>query len=153
MLRLLSALACSFVILGCNRPAPDLREWKASDHDHTSDPGQGQVEVRPDAGSPLAALGINEVAIVAWEQNCMKCHGTMGAGDGPQAAMTHPRDLTDPAWQTATTDEAIARIIREGRGRMPGFALPATTIDTLVRLVRLFDARRRNANSGGAAQQ
>ncbi len=150
-MRLLHALACSFVILGCDRPAPDLREWKPSDHDHTSDPGQGQVEVRPDAGSPLAALGINEVAIVAWEQNCAKCHGTMGAGDGPQGPMTHARDLTSSEWQSATSDEAIARTIREGRGRMPGFSLPASTVETLVRLVRLFDARRRN--SGGAAQQ
>jgi mono/diheme cytochrome c family protein len=150
-LRLIFSLVCSFALLACNKAAPDLREWKASDHDHTSDPGQGQVEVRPDAGSPLAALGIDEVAVVAWEQNCAKCHGAMGGGDGPQAPMTHARDLTNPEWQKATSDQAIAQTIRQGRGRMPAFPLPPATIDTLVRLVRLFDASRRNA--AGAQQQ
>lgn len=139
----LAALAA----LACDRPASDLREWQRSDHDHTEQPNAAQVEVRPDAGSPLAAQGLDEVTLASWKTNCVKCHGTVGAGDGPQGPMTRARDLTDGAWQASTTDEAIAAAIRNGRGRMPAFPLPEATITSLVRLVRLFDARRRPAEA------
>ena len=133
----------ALVAVACDRPKSDLREWQRTDHDHTEQPSAGQVEVRPDAGSPLAAQGLDEVTLASWKANCVKCHGTVGAGDGPQGPMTRARDLTDGAWQAATTDEAIAAVIRNGRGRMPGFQLPDATVKSLVRLVRLFDARRR----------
>lgn len=121
------------------------------DHDHTTNPSATQVEVGQDAGSPLASLGIDEVTLVTWKQNCVVCHGTIGAGDGPQGAMTGVRNLTDPAWQASATDESIARAIREGRGRMPAFKLPEPTIQALVRLVRLFDPNRKNEAAPHAA--
>ena len=133
------------MLFACERPAADLREWRVSDHDHTSNPNATQVEVKPDAASPLAAQGVDEVTIVTWQENCAKCHGTVGAGDGPQGPMTHARDLTSPEWQAATTDAAIAQCIRDGRGRMPAFKLPDSTIASLVRLVRLFNASPRGA--------
>lgn len=139
-------LGATLLLAACDRAPSDLREWRVTDHDHTSNPNATQVEVRPDAGNPLAAQGIDEVTIVTWKENCAKCHGTVGAGDGPQGPMTRPRDLTDPEWQAATTDAAIAQVIREGRGRMPAFNLPNATVTSLVRLVRLFDARRQAAN-------
>lgn len=132
----------------CERAPSDLREWRVSDHDHTTNPNATQVEVKPDAGSPLAAQGVDEVTIVTWKENCAKCHGTVGAGDGPQGPMTHARDLTSPEWQAATSDAVIAQVIREGRGRMPAFKLPDATVASLVRLVRLFDARRPAAAVG-----
>ena len=98
-----------------------------------------------DGTNTLSSLGIDEVTLVAWRENCAKCHGAMGAGDGPQGPMTHARDLSDGAWQAATNDETIAKTIREGRGMMPAFKLPDSTVSALVRLVRLFDVRRRNA--------
>lgn len=144
-MRITTLFFLALALGACDRPASDLREWKVSDHDHTKDPNAAQVEVKPDAGSPLAAQGLDEVTIVSWKENCSKCHGMYGAGDGPQAAMTRPRDLTDSAWQAATNDEAIAAVIRNGRGRMPAFQLPDSTIASLVRLIRLFDARHRAA--------
>jgi mono/diheme cytochrome c family protein len=132
------SLAC-----GCSREASDLREWKVSDHDHTSNPGAAQVEVKQDAGSPLAVYGIDEVTVVAWEQSCATCHGAQGAGDGPQGPITKARDLTDAAWHASVTDESIAQTIRNGRGMMPPSRLPEATIQSLVRLVRLLDPRRR----------
>jgi cytochrome c oxidase cbb3-type subunit 3 len=135
-------LATALLVSACDRAPSDLREWRVSDHDHTSNPNETQVEVKPDAGSPLAAQGLDEVTIVTWKENCAKCHGTVGAGDGPQGPMTGTRDLTDPEWQAATTDATIAQSIRNGRGRMPAFNLPDATVTSLVRLVRLFDARR-----------
>lgn len=136
-------------LVACERPAADLREWRVSDHDHTSNPNATQVEVKPDAGSPLAAQGVDEVTIVTWKENCAKCHGAVGAGDGPQGPMTHARDLSSPEWQAATSDAMIAQSIRDGRGRMPAFKLPDSTIESLVRLVRLFDARKREAAAQG----
>jgi mono/diheme cytochrome c family protein len=132
------SLAC-----GCSRQASDLREWKVSDHDHTSNPGAAQVEVKQDAGSPLAVYGIDEVTVVAWEKSCATCHGAQGAGDGPQGPITKARDLTDAAWHASVTDESIAQTIRNGRGMMPPSRLPEATVQSLVRLVRLLDPRRR----------
>ena len=130
------------LLAACNRAPSDLREWRASDHDQSDNPAQeGQV----DGTNTLSSLGIDEVTLVAWRENCAKCHGAMGAGDGPQGPMTHARDLSDGTWQAATNDETIAKTIREGRGMMPAFKLPDSTVSALVRLVRLFDVRRRNA--------
>jgi hypothetical protein len=65
--------------------------------------------------------------------------------------MTKARDLSDPAWQDSTSDEQIALSIQRGRGSMPGFPLPESTIASLVRLVRLFDARGPNATASATA--
>lgn len=137
-----SASVCALGAGACNKAPSDLREWRASDHDQPENPAQeGQV----DGTNTLSSLGIDEVTLVAWRENCARCHGAMGGGDGPQGPMTHARDLSDGAWQAATSDESIAKTIREGRGMMPGFKLPDSTVSALVRLVRLFDVRRRNA--------
>lgn len=121
-----------------------------SDHDQPENPAQeGQV----DGTNTLASFGIDEVTLVAWQENCVRCHGAMGAGDGPQGPMVHARNLTDSAWQAATTDDVIAKTIREGRGLMPAFKLPDSTVKALVRLVRLFDVSRRKAAEEGAGAE
>ncbi|HYO97958.1 MAG TPA: cytochrome c [Polyangiaceae bacterium] len=137
-----TSLAAGLLLLGCNSPPEDAREWRASDHDHTSNPRADQVEVQQGAAPPPPAKGVDEVTIVAWSQNCSRCHGTVGRGDGPQGPATRPRDLTDAAWQSSVSDESIAQVIRNGRGMMPAFPLPEATVQSLVRLVRLFDARQ-----------
>ncbi|MFO7181859.1 MAG: c-type cytochrome [Pseudomonadota bacterium] len=149
----LLGVACLLLATGCDRAPNDLREWTPADHDHTQNPGSGQVEVKPGAQSPLAAHGIDEVTLVTWTQNCTSCHGQVGAGDGPQGPLTRARNLTDPVWQAATSDEAIARAIREGRGTMPGFKLPDSTVQGLVRLVRLLDSSRQTRSAHAADTQ
>ena len=134
-----STILC-LLLLGCHSTPEDTREWRVSDHDHTSNPRADQVEVQQGAAAPAPAQGVDEVTIVAWSQNCSRCHGTVGRGDGPQGPATRPRDLTDAAWQSSVTDESIAQVIRNGRGLMPAFQLPEPTVLSLVRLVRLFDA-------------
>lgn len=124
---------------GCNETPADLREWRPTDHDHTANPNADQVQVT-DAGSSEPGHGLDDVTIVAWQQNCTGCHGTLGRGDGPQGPMLHAADLSRPDWQAATTDEAIAATIRQGRGKMPAFPLPETTITRLVQLIRMLDA-------------
>lgn len=139
--------------LGCQSAPENLREWRPSDHDHTTEPGNDQVAVQPDGGSApeLAALGLDEVSLVAWQQNCVRCHGVIGRGDGPQGPPLKATDLTDAAWQRSVKDEQIARTIREGRGLMPPFALPDSTVAGLVRLIRLLDiSRARHGHDAGA---
>jgi hypothetical protein len=130
--------------LGCNRGADELREWKASDHRHTS---ESKSENGPEApqvtGSAQAPLpGLDEVTIATWRRACVGCHGQLGHGDGPQGPMVRARDLSDSAWQAATPDAQIKESISKGRGKMPAFPLPASTLDGLLHLVRLFDRER-----------
>jgi hypothetical protein len=60
--------------------------------------------------------------------------------------MVKPRDLSDPAWQASITDEQIAASIVHGKGQMPPFAaLPSSTVNSLVKLVRRLSARPEGA--------
>jgi cytochrome c oxidase cbb3-type subunit 3 len=149
-----AALGLLLAISGCNSPPADLRTWRAEDHDHTTNPGQDQVVAGPDAGpSPeLARVGLDEVTVTAWGQNCTRCHGQIGRGDGPQGPMFKAPDLTNPTWQRSVTDEGIANTIKNGRGQMPPFsALPEATIQSLVRLVRLLDSSEVPEAQGSAS--
>jgi hypothetical protein len=128
-------------LVGCNQNPPGLRPWRVTDHDHTENPNADQVQVT-DAGSTEPGHGLDDVTIVAWQQNCTSCHGSIGRGDGPQGPMVHASDLSRPDWQASVTDDAIATTIRLGRGRMPAFNLPEATIQRLVQLVRMLDASR-----------
>jgi len=137
------SLSLAAFTFACNSAPADLRPWKASDHDHTANPNADQVQVT-DAGSAAnAKLGLDEVTIVAWQQNCTTCHGPLGRGDGPQGQLVHASDLSRPDWQASVTDEAIAATIRQGRGRMPAFNLPDITVTHLVALIRMLDPNRR----------
>jgi len=140
-------------LLGCDRAPSDLREWRPSDHKHTSEAKpENEGESPQVSGSSEAPLpGLDEVTIATWRRACTSCHGQLGRGDGPQGPMLHARDLSDSAWQAATPDAQIAESIAKGRGRMPAFQLPASTIEGLVHLVRLFD-RERLARAAASAQ-
>jgi mono/diheme cytochrome c family protein len=154
-----AAMRCPVALLllvaasACNSSPSDLREWRATDHDHTSEPSSGQVEVAADGGSDpeLAAHGLDEVTLVAWQQNCTRCHGTIGRGDGPQGPSMRATDLTSGDWQKGATDAQISDAIKNGKGLMPRFALPDSTVAGLVRLIRLLDASRIARPPGSAA--
>jgi mono/diheme cytochrome c family protein len=127
-------------VVACDRQASDLRDWRPTDHDHTTNPGQDQVQPGADAGmsAELAARGLNEVVLVAWEQSCVRCHGRFGRGDGPQGPMVHAADLSNPRWQATVSDDDIFKVIKTGRGLMPAFPLPDSTLSALVKLIRLL---------------
>jgi Cytochrome C oxidase, cbb3-type, subunit III len=129
--------------LGCQKPAADLREWKPQDHSNTTN-AAAQAKQSDGKASPAPA-GLDEVTIATWSAKCVLCHGRIGKGDGPQAAMFQPRDLTDPAWQASVSDQRIAEVIQKGFNKMPGFALPEPTLSNMVQLIR-----RLNANPSGA---
>jgi mono/diheme cytochrome c family protein len=136
--------------LGCNERPADVREWRVTDHDHTDNPGSGQVQVDPaDAGAP-AVPGLEDVTIVAWQQNCTRCHGQLGRGDGPQGPMVKATNLSDPTWQGAVSDAQITASIKNGKGAMPAFPLPDGTIANLVKLVRMMNAARAGGHPSAA---
>lgn len=148
----LLAMALLPVLAACTRDAEDLREWRPSDHHHQIEESRTGREAPRVTGSAAAPLpGLEEVTIATWQRACMNCHGQLGRGDGPQGAMVHARDLSDPEWQAAVTDDRIAESVTKGRGLMPPFALPAETVTGLVHLVRLFDRNRLMRAPGSAA--
>jgi cytochrome c oxidase cbb3-type subunit 2 len=66
-----------------------------------------------------------------YDQQCARCHGVTGAGDGPAGTLLEPppRDFTSARYKIRTTetgslptDEDLARSIREG---LPGTSMPA----------------------------
>ena len=139
------------LLLACNNPPPDLREWRVSDHDHTDKPNSGQVQVDPNDAGAKAPAGLEDVTIVAWQQNCTKCHGQVGQGDGPQGPMVKATNLTDATWQASVNDEQIARAIKEGKGAMPASNLPDGTIQKLVKLVRMMGKAQRAAEKAASS--
>jgi mono/diheme cytochrome c family protein len=139
---LLWVCCCVSLTLACSREPSDLREWRASDHDHTAEPNSAQASPQASAASNAADNdGVDEVTIVAWKQNCVRCHGVVGRGDGAEGAAVRATDLSRPEWQAGVTDEQIAATIQNGKGAMPAFPLPQGTITGLVRLVRLLNLK------------
>jgi mono/diheme cytochrome c family protein len=55
-------------------------------------------------------------AMETYRTRCVLCHGETGKGDGAGALALDPkpRDMSDPAWQAAVTDEYVERIIARG---------------------------------------
>ncbi|NIQ85609.1 MAG: c-type cytochrome [Acidobacteria bacterium] len=77
---------------------------------------------------------------------CAPCHGVQGRGDGFNAYNLdpRPRDLADPDFQQARSDEDLAAVVRTGGGvlglsqSMPpwGRSLSDRQVDNVVRYVR-----------------
>lgn len=143
-----AGFAVLLCVAGCNETHAEVREWTPADHKgETSNPERtGQTPAAPSNAPP----GLDEVTIATWSNNCTMCHGQIGRGDGPQAPLTKPRDLTDPKWQAQVTDEQIANTILQGKGLMPKFALPPATIQSLVQLVRRLGAIPQTQAQGAA---
>lgn len=133
----------------------DLREWRPADHRNANSSGgmeKAAAEKGQSTGKEMPKdLGVDQVIISTWSNNCVVCHGRIGQGDGPQAPMFQPKNLADPIWQASVTDAQILAAIQKGKGKMPGFALPDATAQGLVRLVRLLGGNRPPPAAGGAS--
>jgi len=107
-----SALALCAALSACGEPAPELREWRPSDHQLP----EGYPE-RDEAEAPRADPGAT-----LYGTFCASCHGARGLGDGPgHPPMARMPSFADPAIQ-AHSDAEWARVITEGRGGfMPAF--------------------------------
>ncbi len=84
-----------------------------------------------------------------FNQVCVVCHGSAGAGDGPGSANLNPkpRAFADKEWQASVTDEQLQKVILSGGiavGKspvMPGSPQLKTkpkVLKALVALVRSF---------------
>lgn len=133
------------VSVGCSRTdSAGLPEWTPADHDHQQTPSAGQVntEERRAQMPDLEKKGINDLILATWKQNCVRCHGLIGQGDGPDGRVLTPPSFTTAAFQNARDDAALTSSIIGGRGKMPAFAhLPPETVQGLVRLIRLLAPR------------
>lgn len=88
-----------------------------------------------DAGTKVGA----RTAAALYSKHCATCHGKDGRAKTFKAKFNHARNLTEPGWQEAVSDERIFNSIANGRGKkMPSFAKKMTEaeIDSLVLLVR-----------------
>jgi mono/diheme cytochrome c family protein len=84
--------------------------------------------------TPLSA----RTAAQLYSKHCASCHGNDGRAKTFKAKFNHARNLTEPGWQEAVSDERIFNSIANGRQKMPAFAKKITQaeIDSLVLLVR-----------------
>jgi mono/diheme cytochrome c family protein len=73
-------------------------------------------------------------------KNCASCHGKDGRAKTFKAKFNHARDLTNPNWQAAMSDEHIYNSILKGKGKMPAFdrKLSDNEIAALVTYVRML---------------
>jgi mono/diheme cytochrome c family protein len=80
-----------------------------------------------------------------FQSRCFVCHGRGGQGDGPAARGLGAavRDLTNPQWQAATSDDSIRSVIRNGASSVGGNPAMAPNPDlsdeqtqSLVRYIR-----------------
>jgi mono/diheme cytochrome c family protein len=90
------AVALGFVLTACSRKAPA----KA-------------VAAKPPAATPAYELRLGRAT---YQHYCQTCHGETGAGDGFNAFNLdpHPRDISDPAFQTKKTNAELADAIQRG---------------------------------------
>jgi cytochrome c oxidase cbb3-type subunit 3 len=133
-------LAAAFVAAigsaACKRSA--AREWRPDDHDQEQ-PSTGLQPAGSDAGgNPNVQLESDfTLAQAAWTSNCVQCHGRNGNGDGPQGPMVKAPNFADTEYMKQFTDEQLVTIVKNGRGKMPGFAsIPDRVVRTLVAMIR-----------------
>ena len=93
----------------------------------TIPPGAAQ-EANPVAPSPEVLAKGKKL----YEDNCQKCHGKSGKGDGPDADPDHmPDDFTDPARAARNPDGVMFYKIWNGRSKpkMPAFKTDISKTD------------------------
>jgi cbb3-type cytochrome c oxidase subunit III len=80
----------------------------------------------------------NRDASSLFAKNCATCHGKDGQAKTFKAKFNHARNLTDPQWQAAVSDERIFNSISNGKGKMPawGKKFSESEIISLVAYVR-----------------
>jgi mono/diheme cytochrome c family protein len=75
-----------------------------------------------------------------YQDNCVRCHGDGGKGDGPMAEFLErkPGDFTDKARMGQFTDEDLKKAVVEGKAPMPGYKgqISDADIDDVIAYIR-----------------
>ena len=79
-----------------------------------------------------------------FHENCAICHGKNGRAHTFHGRLVGAQNLTDPEWQSETTDADIIHAIKTGPGKMPAFEkkLSPTEIEALAAYVRTFKQKQ-----------
>jgi mono/diheme cytochrome c family protein len=139
-------LAFSAAAAACDRPpaADGLREWSAADHDRNDDKEKSGAQGAGQRGPQGGGAAKNDPAVLieaTWKAQCLRCHGPLGHGDGPEGPMVKAPNLAAVEWQDKVKDEDIAATIRNGKGKMPKFDLPDSLVQGLVARIRASRGR------------
>jgi mono/diheme cytochrome c family protein len=75
-----------------------------------------------------------------FQENCVTCHGANGRAHTFHGRLAGAQNLTDPQWQSETSDAEIIHAIKTGPSVMPAFGkkLSESEIDALGGYVRTF---------------
>jgi mono/diheme cytochrome c family protein len=88
------------------------------------------------AAQPAKGKSAGGGAAALYTKYCAKCH----LEDGKGLESLSPPNFTDAKWQSAHTNAALAKSIREGKETMPPFkdTLSAAQINAMVKHIRGF---------------
>jgi mono/diheme cytochrome c family protein len=75
------------------------------------------MRIAPIASILALALAATEGKLL-FETKCAQCHGKDGIAKPPGKGS---KNFNDPVFQSAWTEESIAQITAEGKGKMPGY--------------------------------
>jgi mono/diheme cytochrome c family protein len=142
MLRVLTAVALTFVVAACEVPTPlapaepigTVPNWGADFATPTQQPrsmlaagmGGAPGEGMPPPGSAMPGAiknfsgGDATAGKGIWQALCARCHGAAGEGGALPGNVAVPA-LADAATQDKLTDAQMARTIALGKGAMPPF--------------------------------
>lgn len=99
------------------------------------------------AGAKAGAATADPGALV-FRTHCVRCHGPMGRGDGPDGAKLEPKptNFNDAAYMRSRTDSVLLRAIRRGKGEgaMPawGQVLSEAEIQAVLAHVKKYAKKR-----------
>ena len=81
-----------------------------------------------------------DTADVLFAKNCGACHGKDGRAKTLKARFNHARNLANPKWQDAISDEHMYEVIRRGKDKMPAFntKLSKAEVAALVTYIRML---------------
>lgn len=103
--------------------------------------------------------GVSAQSVTTVEQRyqtfCSQCHGKKGDGEAPLARMMSkkPPSLVAGPFRFARTPEAVAALIRNGAGAMPGFKDEISAAHALELATHVLSFSQQGSSLGGANEE
>jgi len=115
LLAVVAVSALSACTLEWFDPSKDHAKFKAEEN--AANGASVKLNAKGEVGGTTAGGAAAEVDGKAiYAANCSACHGDIGDAASPAAAAMNPkpRNFTDKAWQSASDDARITKVIKEG---------------------------------------